>query len=161
MNHYKTAISANATDEDAYYAIGLCYLQLGLYDLAIKNFQKAIEFMPAHADAYYYLGLSMIRGRRPKTLSLSEVRFIEKNVNTAIQLNSGTAKYYYLAAILTVDYYLANGLTVPGPPLQLLLELAERADHDPWEVERLLHSILLRDSQLISRIRRNDQMHAG
>ena len=86
---------------------------------------------------------------------------MEKNLTTAMELGSRQAKYYYLAAVLKVDYYLANGLAVPGPTPELLFELAERAEQDPWEVERMLHSILLRDLQLISRIRRNDQMYAG
>ena len=78
LNHYKTAIAKNPEDEEAYFALGLCYLQLGLHDLTIKNFQQCVELEPAHADAYYYLALSMIRGRRPKTLSHAEVRIMEE-----------------------------------------------------------------------------------
>lgn len=155
LNHYKTAIAKNPEDEEAYFALGLCYLQLGLHDLTVKNFQRTIELMPAHADAYYYLALALIRGRRPKTLSLAEVRLMEQHLQTAMQLDGRQAKYYYLAAILKVDYYLANGLSAPPPLPEEFFELGEQMQHDPWEAERLLRSVLLRDPGLISRIRRN------
>ena len=108
--------------------------------------------MPDCADAYYYYGLALIRGRRPKTLSLAEVRRIEQYLDTALQLNPRQAKYYYLAAILKFDYYLSNGLTCNPSPDELFLMAGDK-EHDAWEVERLLHTIPLRDPALISKVR--------
>lgn len=157
MNNYKTATLNNPEDGDACYSLALCYLQMKLYDLAIKSFKRSFELMPDFADGYYYYSLSLIRGRRPKTLSLNEVRNIEKHINAAIQLDKNQAKYYLLAAILRFDYYLSNGLPALSPSYEELLQSANEKDkeYDPWEIERLVDSIILRDNDLISVIRRS------
>lgn len=156
LEHYKVATAKNPGDGEAQYAVGLCYLQLGLHELAIKNFTRALELMPDYPDAYYYYGLSLIRGRRPKLLSLSEVKRIEDYLKTAVQLDARPAKYYYLAAILKYDYYLSNGLLCNPSPDELFL-MAEDKDQDAWEIERLLHSVPVRDPDLISKVRRNHE----
>jgi tetratricopeptide (TPR) repeat protein len=157
MNNYKTATLNNPEDGDAYYSLALCYLQMKIYDLAIKSFKRSFELMPDFADGYYYYSLSLIRGRRPKTLSLDEVKNIEQHINAAIQLDEKQAKYYLLAAILRFDYYQSNGLTAPAPSYEELLITANEKDkeYDPWEIERLVQGIILRDNGLISTIRRS------
>jgi len=152
---HKTAITRNPGDGDAYFAIGLSYLQLQLYDLSIKNFKQAIELMPDYADGYYYYALSLVRGRKPKLLSLTEVRRIEEYLRTAQQLDGQESKYLYLEAILKHDYYLANGLICNPSPEELLCAADEKG-HDPWEVERMLHHVQVEDLELVSRVRRND-----
>jgi len=94
LEQYKMVVAKNTGDGEAHYAIALCYLQLGLHELAIKNFKRALELMPDDADVYYYYGLSLLRGRRPKLLSLTEVKRIEEYLETALQLNNRPAKYY-------------------------------------------------------------------
>ena len=157
LNHYKSMIAKSSEDGEAHYGLALCYLQLGLYDLATKNFKRTLQLMPEYADAYYYYGISLVRGRRPKLLSLSEVRLIERYVETALQLDDRPAKYYYLAAILKFEYYLSNGLICRPPSPDELFFVAEDKEYDPWEVERLLYLIPARDPELISKIRRNQE----
>ncbi len=147
-------VKAAPEDGDSQFALGLCYLHLRLFDLAIRHFGRAVELMPESSDVYYYYALAMIRGRRPKTLSLNEVRQIEEYVSSAMQLDGTRAKYNYLAAILKYDYYLANGLRVPDPSAEELLTEASTKDHEGDEVERLLDSVVLRDEALVSAIRR-------
>jgi len=144
-------------DGEAHYGLALCYLQLGLHDLATKNFKRALELMPEYADAYYYYGISLVRGRTPKLLSLNEVRLIEQYLEAALQLDDRPAKYYHLAAILKFEYYLSNGLICPPPSPDELFFMAEDREHDPWEAERLLYLVPLRDPELISKIRRNQE----
>src|SRR3989442_6480675 len=93
LNHYKSMVRAAPEDGPSQFALGLCYLQLRLFDLAIKQFGRAVELSPEQPDVYYYYGLALIRGRRPKTLSLTEVRQIEEYVNSAMQLDGAKAKY--------------------------------------------------------------------
>ena len=157
LDHYKSAIAKDTNDGEAYYGLALCYLQLGLYDLTIKNFKQTLELMPEYADAYYYYGISLIRGRRPKLLSLNEVRLIEQYLTTAMQLDDRQAKYYYLAAVLKFDYYAANGLTVHPPLPEDLLELAENKEHNAWEVERLFYAVPVRHEGLIALIHRHHE----
>jgi tetratricopeptide (TPR) repeat protein len=155
LDHYKSTIAKSPADGEAHYGLALCYLQLGLHDLATKNFKRTLELMPDYADAYYYYGIALVRGRTPRLLSLNEVRLIEQYLETALQLDDQPAKYYYLAAILKFEYYLSNGLICRPPSLDELLLAAEDKEHDPWEVERLLDLVPLRDPELASRIRRS------
>jgi tetratricopeptide (TPR) repeat protein len=157
LDHYKSTIVKSPDVGEANYGLALCYLQLGLHDLATKNFKRTLELMPEYADAYYYYGISLVRGRRPKLLSLSEVRLIEQYVETALQLDDRPAKYYYLSAILKFEYYLSNGLICRPPSPDELFFAAEDKEYDPWEVERLLYLIPVRDPELISKIRRNQE----
>ena len=50
LEHYKSVITKNSADGEAHYALALCHLQLGLPELAIKNFQRTVELMPDCAD---------------------------------------------------------------------------------------------------------------
>ena len=155
LTQFKSMVTLSPDDGEAHYSLGLCYLQLRLYELAIKNFKRAIQLMPEFSDVYYYYALSLIRGRRPKTMSRNEVKKIEEYLATAIQLDDQQAKYYYLVAILKYDYYLANGLSVKSPPINDLLQIAQEKEQDSWEVERLLQAIILRDEELVRLIRNN------
>ncbi len=154
LNLYKGMVKAVPEDGESQFALGLCYLHLRLFDLAVRHFGRAVELMPESSDVYYYYALALIRGRRPKTLSLNEVRQIEEYVNSAMQLDGTKSKYNYLAAILKYDYYLANGLRVPDPSAEELLKEASTKDYEGDEVERLLDSVILRDGALVSAIRR-------
>ena len=156
LDQYKYALAKNSVDGEAHYGLALCYLQLQLYDLSIKNFKHALELMPEYADAYYYYGIALIRGRKPKLLSLPEVKRIEEYLQAALQLDGRPAKYYYLAAILKYEYYLSNGLLCDPSPDELFL-VAEGKEQDAWEAERLLHSVPLRDPGLIARVRKNHE----
>lgn len=154
INHYKELVKAAPDDPEGHLALGLCYLQLKLYDLANKILAQAIEVAPDLADPYYYYGLTLIKGRRPKTLSLNEVRKIEEYLNTAMQLDPTRAKFNYLAAILKYDYYALNGIRHQPPSWEALLVEARSKEHEPDETERLLESVLLRDEEFTRLIRR-------
>jgi len=154
IQQFKASVAAGTEDGDTHLSLGLLYLQLRLHDLAVRHFKRAIELDPGVADGYYYLALASIRGRRPKTLTLQEARAVESYVSTALQLDEQQAKYYYLLAAVRQDYYVANGLSSPSPSARTLLDQAGDKDHDVWEVERLLASLTLSDTTLLSRIRR-------
>lgn len=154
LKDYRSQTKKNPDDGEAHYGLAMCYLQVELFDEATTNFKRAVDLAPDHADAHYYYGLSIIRARKPKLLSLSEVRLIEEHLQAAMRLDDRPAKYYYLAAILKFDYYLANGLLCRPPSPEELLLLAEDKEHDAWEVERLLHFVPVPDTYLISRIPR-------
>jgi len=152
LSSYKSMVAREPADADAHFQLGLCYLHLHLYDLAIKAMDKALELDPENARAYYFLGLSLIRGRRPKTLSLTETRRIEALLSTAIRLQPRNAEFYYLAAILNYDYYAANGLAVPEPSYEALFNTAAAKDSDSWEVARLLDAMIVSDEYLLSKL---------
>lgn len=150
LRHYKQMIASNPADPDAHYQVGLCYLQLRLYDLAIKSFEQTIAVDPAFADGYYYLAVSLIRGRRPKVLNLRETSRVEELLAAAVTLKPD-GKYSYLAAIVNYDYYAANGLAIPEPSYETLLARGDANDSDPYEIQRLLDAVPVVDPYLRSR----------
>ncbi|MCB0539326.1 MAG: hypothetical protein KDE33_17560 [Bacteroidetes bacterium] len=151
-NYFKAQVRENPTDGEALFALGMFYLNLKLYDLAIKNFESAITQLPDEADVYYYYALSLIQGKRPKSLSLPSVRKIEEYLNTAIQLDD-KAKYYYLAAIINYDFYAANGMKIPQPDYNSLISEAQTSEKEPEEIDVLLKNVIIRDENLISIIK--------
>jgi tetratricopeptide (TPR) repeat protein len=148
-NYFKAQVRENPTDGEALFALGMFYLNLKLYDLATKNFESAITQLPDEADVYYYYALSLIQGKRPKSLGLQLVRKIEEYLNTAIQLDD-KAKYYYLAAIINYDFYAANGMKIPQPDYNSLISEAKTAENEPEEIAVLLKNVIIRDENLIS-----------
>ncbi len=154
LQQYKVHISTGIEDADTHLGIGLIYLQLRLYDMALRHFKRVVELDPAVADGYYYLALASIRGRRPKVMMLQEVRAVESRLNVALEFDEHQAKFYYLLAVVRQDYYVANGLSVPQPSVPALLDLAMDREYDVWEIERMLASLSLSDCQLLSIIRR-------
>lgn len=153
MKRYQSRIAANSEDGEMHFRLALCYLELKGYTRAIEHFKRAVELLPRDSDAHYYYGLSLIRGRRPKTLLLKDIRSIEECLETAMQIDDRPAKYYYLAAILKYDFYLANGLSASGPSPDDLISMAYHGIQEAGEVERLLQAVTLKDDLLISSLR--------
>jgi tetratricopeptide (TPR) repeat protein len=155
LAQYKATLALHGEDADTHFSLGLVYLQLKLYDAAVKHFNRTIELAPENADGYYYCALALIRGRRPKVMAVKEIRIAEEYLMTALQLDDKQAKYFYLLGILRHDYYDNNGLRAPDPSPGDLFRRASERRSDPWEIERLLGSLTLRDDALIAQIRRD------
>jgi tetratricopeptide (TPR) repeat protein len=139
---------------DAHLELGLVFLHLKMHDDALRHFSRALEIDRSSALAHFYFGLASIRGRRPKTLSLPEVRGIEEHLSAAMYLDSNPAHFPYMSAIIKHDYYSNNGLSVPPPTISDLLQLAANREYDQWEIERALDSVTFRDQTFLSLIRR-------
>jgi tetratricopeptide (TPR) repeat protein len=152
MKSYQEMLNRDPEDGESCFRLAMCYLHVRIFEKASEYFQRAAQLLLNDSDAYYYFGLSLLSGRRPKTLSLKEVRFIEENLNIAMDLDDNQGKYYYLAAILKYDYYLENGLRIDSPSPDDLFIIAKQKKHDQGEIERLLNSITLRDEELIAHI---------
>ena len=147
-NYFKVKVQSNPLDGNAIFSLGLLSLNLKLYDLAIKNFQKAVELNPEEPEIHYFLALSMIKGRRPKTIPFKEIKEIEQFINSALQLGY-KAKYYYLAAIINFDFYASNGMKVPQPDYNELFYNARYAEAEPIENKILLDNVIIREEKLI------------
>ena len=152
ISHFKDESKSNPGNAESNFHLGLCYLQLQLFDLALKNFKEVIQKEPDDAEGYYYYALSLVRGRRPKTLALKIVKDIENHVQTAIQLDDSKAKYLLLSAIIKHDYYMANGLSLSPPHPETLLQKASTLDVDVWEAQRLLSALILREGDFLDAI---------
>lgn len=130
------------------FALGLSYLDLRLYDLAIERFKKALGQGANEANLFYYMALAGIRGRRVQTLMLSEIRQAENLIEAAIQLAPERPHLLTLWAIIRHDYYLRNGLSSSPPSAQELLRRAEACRPAPREMRQLLAHLPVSDALL-------------
>ena len=99
------------------------------FSQAITLFEKAIEINPNLAEVYYYLAMAMLRGARPKLVSLSTIRRIEKLLKTASQLQPQMGGVYILWALVKFDYYVLNGMYDRPPTYQELLRKKRSISH--------------------------------
>jgi len=154
INHFKQLLKDNPDDGELNCAMGICYLDLRLYDLASKYFAKAIEQIPDYGDAYYYYALALFKGRRPKILTLTEIRKIEEYLNAAIQIDNTKSKYYYLWALIKHDFYIKNGLKVNPPIFEELISQTDNKTYEQTEIEKMLQRVPINDQELINLVRR-------
>ncbi|MEM3112758.1 MAG: tetratricopeptide repeat protein [Candidatus Anstonellales archaeon] len=150
INHYKQLLKDDPNNGEINCAMGICYLDLGLYDLASKYFAKAIEQIPDYADAYYYYALALLKGKRPKVLTLTEIRKIEEYINAAIQIDNSKSKYYYLLALIKHDFYIKNGLKINPPSFEELICQANSLLYDRNEINKMLQRVPTNDQYLMN-----------
>jgi tetratricopeptide (TPR) repeat protein len=150
VNYYKQLLKDTPDDGEVNCAMGICYLDLGLYDLATKYFTKAVEEKPDSGDTYYYYALSLLKGKRPKLLTLAEIRKVEEYLNAAIQIDDSKSKYYYLWALIKHDFYKCNGLAINSPSIEELLSEAKSRPYEDIEIKKMLQRVPIGDQQLMS-----------
>ena len=152
VTQYKQMLKDDPDNGEVNLAMGICYLDLGLFDLATKFFAKAIEQIPDSADVYYYQALAQMKGKRPKVLTLTEIRKVEEYLNAATQLDNTKAKFYSLWALIKYDFYLKNGMRINPPTLEdLVAELAtKQVERD--EVSKMLKRVPVNDAEILSLI---------
>ena len=148
VNFYKEKVKELPSDGESVFALGLFYLRLKLYDFAIRNIEKTIELMPEESDVYYFCALSLMKGRKPKIIPLTEIKKIEEYLNTAIQLNDTNASYYYLWALIKYDFYLKNGLRSQSPTLDYLLDELKTKNLSIDELEKIKGMVPVTDFNL-------------
>lgn len=143
---YTTALKANPQDADALLAVGICYIQLGLFDLADKFLQRLIDTDPASAAGYYYRSICLFRGKRPRCVSLTVAREAERLVSTAMELDPANGRNDWLLGAIRHDYYVVNGMTVPPPDPDALLESASQKHVDQLEIEQACRLLKMQDN---------------
>lgn len=138
---YTQALKAAPQDRDALLALSICYLKLALFDLADRFLRQFIDAHPADPSGYYYRAISILKGKRPRTASLPVIREAEQLIGTALELDPGNGRYDVLLAAIRHDYYVLNGMRVPGPTPEDLVASAEAKYVDRLEVEQIFRLI--------------------
>ncbi len=150
--HFKKQASEHPNGGEGWLGLGLCYLQTGLFPMAQKSFEKAIQVAPELPQPYYYFALSKISGRRLMSLPLNEIREVENYANTALQLESESALYKLLLALIKSDYYEENGLMVNAPTMPDILAEIDGVPVNKNEIERLRQCVLVEDESYLEEI---------
>lgn len=101
---YKKAATVEPNNTELNAAMGMCYLKLGVYDFAIKFFEKAMVDMIENSEVYFYAAIAHFKGKRPFLALLPTIRKVEELVGAAISI-SPEGKYYFLLSIIQSDYY--------------------------------------------------------
>ena len=135
----------------------LLHINLKNYEIAKKLLEKEIENNPMNADAYYYSAISIINGKRIKSLGYSDIKMIVQILNSAMQLGDN-AKYYLLSAIINYDFFEGNGMIVPEPNYFTLLENTLELKLENDDVEFLQSNINIPENELFNQFTNNKNL---
>jgi uncharacterized protein DUF4062 len=94
------------------YRKGLRELRASNYDSAIFDLGWAMHLLPDDGAPSFLLALALLRGRRPRRVTLDEVRRIEALLEVSARLSPGRAVFALWGAI-EVDYFVRNGFHHP------------------------------------------------
>jgi len=97
-------------------------LQAREYQLTITVFEQVLNLSPCSADAQYYISLALLNGQRPRLLTLSTIREIERRLQIATRHSPKSSHCFVLWAIVKEDYYVLNGLYDTPPTSSELLQ---------------------------------------
>lgn len=145
LKYYKKVTKEKPNDVEGQLGLGLCFLQLNMYPMAQKSFEKVIENSPEIPESYYYSCMSIIAGRRVMTLSLNEIRKIETFLNTSIQLDNTKEHYKLLLSMIKYDYYIVNGMKETIPTYSDLMNSIDFNSINDAEINRLKESVKVSD----------------
>lgn len=95
---------------------GIKLLEANAYQEAINAFRATIETGHASSDAYYYLAIALLKGKRPKLLNRSEVEKIDQLLNAATAMGDSDGTVLWFRALVRDDYFNGNGITNYPPP---------------------------------------------
>lgn len=149
VSHYRRKLVEEPENAEMRLALGICQLDLGLHDFAMKSFSEAIRIEPESADSYYYLALASFKGRKPKLLTFEEARGIQKYLNAAILLDDSKAIYHSLLLVVKCEFYVKNGLNVPAPSIAETINAIESGELDGDEIARMLRHVPVSEESLL------------
>ncbi|MDP4281078.1 MAG: tetratricopeptide repeat protein [Bacteroidota bacterium] len=153
-SYYREKATADPKDVSALYSVGLFYLELKNYELAVKNFSEAISQSPDNPDVYYYYAIALNGGKKPRKLMIKDVKKIEEYLDTALRLEK-QAKTLYLLALIKEDFYNGNCLKMAGQdPLSLISEAHTLPVSDD-EISFMLKHVVIKDENILSLINKN------
>ena len=153
VSRYNELLKSAPENRDALLSLGVCYLRLGLFDLADKFLARLVNAHPEDAAGYYYKAICCLKGRRPRTVSLNAIREAEQLILTAIVLEPGNARHDLLLAAVRHDYYILNGLRVPEPNPSELLNGIGGKYLDSREIEQAMALLSINDSPVFHVVR--------
>ncbi len=93
------------------------------------------------AEIFHLRALARLAGQRPRSLSLRQIKYIEKNLSSATTLDQSHAHFYFLWALVRSDFYRWNGFRIPSPSPMDLLDQAEQAQMNVTELDRIVENV--------------------
>jgi tetratricopeptide (TPR) repeat protein len=150
--YYRKSIIANTSNDHAFFGLGLCALHYGLYDIAIRQLEKASMLSPSNPEYRYYYALSLTRGRSLSAIPDADIKTMTNQIEIAVQFDGQQAKYYAFLWIIHQSLQPpADPLNSP-PDLRLLQEKSRQGYRDEYEIERLVVLLGVIDAVLVGAI---------
>jgi len=137
-------------DAEKLFKNGIQLFRIGAYEQATSTLAEVIKIAPLEPDPYYYFALALLRGKRPKVSTLTRVQTIEQNLQTACELDSKWAHYFYFWGLVKFDFYVANGFMVRPPKIEQLLLIGRQSLHEPSLILEMLEHTKGADNQIVS-----------
>lgn len=114
----------------AWLAEAIKRIEAHAYESAIEILTQAVKLAPLAGDINYYVALALLKGKRPRSLFLSEADAVSRYLQTACTSDLPKAHYFYLWALVKFDFYQANGLRVGEPDVEECLIAAQDYQFD-------------------------------
>lgn len=138
---YRRFCEKKAEDEPmARLSLGITHLQQQSYEFAIKNLKKAAEYLVDQEDAYYYLSIALLKGKRPGKCTLSVIKEAIAQLETALNLED-QGRVYYLYGVLIEDFYDRKKLRYRLSSAEMFekARIFKVTDEDLLEIHSLCH----------------------
>lgn len=100
------------------------HVDQGAYGDAAEALKRVKNLTGHDNETRFLAALALLANRRPRGISVSEVRAIEGLLSAAVA-NQGEAHVCLLLAFLQQDYYRAKGMRFKGPSVESLVEMAK------------------------------------
>ncbi|HEX5719947.1 MAG TPA: CHAT domain-containing protein [Thermoanaerobaculia bacterium] len=113
----------------------------GTYEAVREKVESARAAGAESADLHYYLALALLRGRRPRSLKLEEIRPIVDTAARSLSLPDCAAHHSCLLAFLYKDFYLENYLVPPEPGYDALVTKAAALPLNPERLNELIRLV--------------------
>lgn len=114
---------------------GIKFLDSKSYLQAIETLKEAIKADRSRSEAYFYLALALLQGKRPKLLTRNKIEEIDQLLSTAIvNSNNIDGTLYWFRALVRDDYYNGYHMICPQPSV---IELVREASSRPTSITKL------------------------
>ncbi len=134
-NSYRKALANNPNDTTLNTSIAFCYFKLKLYDKAIPCFEKAIEDNFDNSETYFYLAVSLLKGKKAFLTPRPIIDKIEEYIQAALMIEP-KGIYYYFWAYIRYDHHARKAYRA-NPDYKQLLAEAKQAGLSPTDVNQL------------------------
>jgi tetratricopeptide (TPR) repeat protein len=104
MRMYQGMETEGVLDADGRSALAMCYLKVGLFDKALREFDFALDSNPANSETYFYAAVSQLGGKRPFLCQRTQVDQAGQYATAATRIEP-RAPYFAFLALLSRDFY--------------------------------------------------------
>lgn len=110
MSYTKT-LAADPENKPVNMSVGLCFLNLKMYDKAQAAFDKVIDCNFDNPDAYFYAAVCLLKGKKAFLTPRPIIDKALEYINAAIMIEP-SAVYYLFAAYIKHDFFARKSYAV-------------------------------------------------